>query len=53
VFTTNGRAAYVEVTVPDDYAPEAGVLTSFADIVKATDPKANSGRDISSTTESP
>jgi hypothetical protein len=39
VFTTYGRVAYVEVTVPDDYAPEGEVLTTFADAVKATDPK--------------
>jgi hypothetical protein len=39
VFTTYGRVAYVEVTVPDDYAPEGEVLTAFADAVKASDPK--------------
>jgi hypothetical protein len=35
VFTTIGRSTYVEVTVPDDYAPEAGVLTDLADPVQA------------------
>lgn len=39
-FTTTDRAAYVEVTVPDTYAPEVGVLTDLADAVKKTVPRA-------------
>jgi hypothetical protein len=30
VFTTIGRELYVEVAVPDDYAPEANALTDLA-----------------------
>ncbi|MFR9755265.1 DUF3515 domain-containing protein [Streptomyces sp. TR06-5] len=37
-FTTTDRAARVEVTVPDAYAPEVGVLTAFADPIERTVP---------------
>lgn len=35
-FTTIGRSSYVEVTVPGDYAPEAGVLAELAHAVSTT-----------------
>lgn len=35
-FTTTDGVAYVEVTVPDAYAPEIGVLTDLADAVTGT-----------------
>jgi hypothetical protein len=35
VFTTIGRSTYVEVAVPDDYAPEGGILPPIADSVAA------------------
>ncbi len=37
-FTTTGRAANVEVSVPDDYAPEAEVLVDLAEAVGDTVP---------------
>ncbi|MDP9418498.1 MAG: DUF3515 domain-containing protein, partial [Actinomycetota bacterium] len=37
-FTTSGRAAFVEVVVPDDYAPEVDPLVDLAAPVKATVP---------------
>ena len=37
-FTTIGREVPVEVTVPDDYAPEGGVLVELADAVKSSNP---------------
>ncbi len=37
-FTSIGRAAYVEVQVPDDYAPEVDPLVYLADAVKAAVP---------------
>ncbi|MEU8570757.1 DUF3515 domain-containing protein [Streptomyces pathocidini] len=37
-FTTTGRKAFVEVTVPGKYAPETGVLTEFAAPVEKTVP---------------
>lgn len=37
-FTTTEHAAHVEVTVPDTYAPEIGVLTELAAAVKKTVP---------------
>jgi hypothetical protein len=37
-FTTVGRAAQVQVAVPDDYAPEADVLSDLADAVTAAVP---------------
>ena len=37
-FTTIGREVSVEVTVPDDYAPEASALLDLADAVKTADP---------------
>ena len=40
-FTTSGRAYYIEVTVPSDYAPEAGVLTAIADPILRTIPAAS------------
>ena len=43
VFTTYQRKTNVEVTVPDDYAPESGAVTELSDLVKNTiapDPKA-------------
>jgi hypothetical protein len=39
LFTTYGRAVFVEVSVPDDYAPEAGALTDLADAVEAAVPR--------------
>jgi hypothetical protein len=38
LFTTYGRVVFVEVSVPDDYAPEAGALTDLADSVQAAVP---------------
>ena len=38
-FTTTDRVAHVEVTVPDAYAPEVGLLTEFAGAVKNTVPR--------------
>ncbi|MGI5348582.1 DUF3515 domain-containing protein [Streptomyces sp. CA-250714] len=38
-FTTTHRAAYVELTVPDDYKPEVEALTDLSDAVKHTVPK--------------
>lgn len=38
-FTTTGRDANVEVTVPEDYAPEIGVLTELAAAVNKTVPE--------------
>lgn len=37
-FTTVGRVANVEVTVPHHYAPEATALVDLAAAIKATDP---------------
>jgi hypothetical protein len=39
LFTTYGRQAYVEVTVPDDYAPEVGPVTELSAAVADTVPK--------------
>lgn len=39
VFTTYQRQSNVEVTVPDDYAPEANVVTELSDLVAETVPK--------------
>ncbi len=44
-FYTDDRAVVVEVAVPDDYAPEADVLSDLADAVAATVPVV--GRDAS------
>lgn len=38
-FTTTDRAAYVEVTVPEAYAPEIGALTDLAKPVRAEVPR--------------
>jgi len=38
VFTTWGREANVEVTVPDEYAPEVNPLVDLAQAVKRSDP---------------
>jgi hypothetical protein len=38
-FTTTERVAYVEVTVPDAYAPEIGLLTDLAGTVKDAVPQ--------------
>jgi hypothetical protein len=38
-FTTVGRVAHVEVAVPDDYAPEADVLSDLTGPVTATVPQ--------------
>lgn len=38
-FTTTGRSAFVELTVPAEYAPEVGVLTDLADAVKEAVPE--------------
>ena len=32
-FTTIGRAGFIDVTVPDAYAPEAGALVALSDAV--------------------
>nr|WP_202447649.1 DUF3515 domain-containing protein [Streptomyces sp. SID5468] len=37
-FTTTGRAAFVEVTVPSAYKPEVNPLTDLAAAVKRADP---------------
>jgi hypothetical protein len=37
-FTTTGRKAFVEVTVPGEYAPEVNALTDLATAVKKTVP---------------
>ncbi|GAA1503246.1 DUF3515 family protein [Streptomyces synnematoformans] len=37
-FVTAGRKAFVEVTVPSEYAPEVNPLTDLADAVKAAVP---------------
>lgn len=37
VFTTVGRKLYVEVSVPDDYRPEANALTDVSDAVSKHD----------------
>lgn len=37
-FTTADRAVFVEVDVPDDYAPEGNVLVDLADLVQAALP---------------
>ncbi|WP_405722654.1 DUF3515 domain-containing protein [Streptomyces sp. NBC_01537] len=37
-FTTTGRTAFVEVTVPTEYAPEVNPLTDLAAAVKRTVP---------------
>ncbi|WP_327392946.1 MULTISPECIES: DUF3515 domain-containing protein [unclassified Streptomyces] len=42
-FTTTDKVAYVEVTVPDDYAPEVNPLTDLSDAVKRTVPKKKEG----------
>jgi hypothetical protein len=39
LFTTYGRQVYVEVTVPDDYAPEAGPVTEISAAVTAAVPE--------------
>jgi hypothetical protein len=43
LFTTSGRTAYVEVTVPSAYASQAGGLTQIGPAVLATDPKTPAG----------
>jgi hypothetical protein len=37
-FTTTGRKAFVELTVPGEYAPEINALTDLADAVARTVP---------------
>lgn len=44
-FTTWGRAANVEVTVPDKYSPEVNPLVELASAVKQTNPKIETGFD--------
>jgi len=39
IFTSWGRVANVEVTVPDDYSPEADPLVELAPAIKTADPK--------------
>ena len=39
IFTSRGRLANVEITVPDDYSPEAGPLFELAPAIKEADPK--------------
>ena len=36
VFSTVGRSTYVELTVPSDYAPEAGALVAVAPAITST-----------------
>jgi Protein of unknown function (DUF3515) len=38
VFTTIGRKVYVEVAVPDDYAPEANALTDLSEAIATHNP---------------
>ena len=38
IFTTIGRAAFVEVSVPTKYAPESGALVDLGGTVAAHDP---------------
>ncbi|HEX5566762.1 MAG TPA: DUF3515 domain-containing protein [Streptomyces sp.] len=38
-FTTTGRTVFVQVTVPDTYAPEVNALTDLADAVRETIPE--------------
>jgi hypothetical protein len=38
IFTTIGRKIYLEVAVPDKYAPEANALTDLADAVQSHNP---------------
>ncbi|MER7413563.1 DUF3515 domain-containing protein [Streptomyces cacaoi] len=40
-FTTTGRVAYVEVEVPDHYAPEVNALTDLAEAVDGAVPEKN------------
>lgn len=40
LFTTYRRAAFVEVSVPDDYAPEGSALVDLAAAVKQSIPEA-------------
>ncbi|MBE9500566.1 hypothetical protein AN217_22735 [Streptomyces qinglanensis] len=44
-FVTTGRVAYVELTVPGDYAPEAEVLPDLADAVGRTVPTVRDAAD--------
>lgn len=39
LFTATGRTAYVEVTVPDDYAPEIGPVTELSPLVATAIPE--------------
>lgn len=39
LFTATGRASYVEVSVPDDYAPEIGPVTELSPLVAAAIPQ--------------
>jgi hypothetical protein len=39
VFTTIGRAAYVELSVPAEYEPAADALVDVAAVVKAAVPQ--------------
>lgn len=39
VFTTAGRSPFVEVAVPDDYAPEIGPVTELSPFVAAAIPE--------------
>jgi hypothetical protein len=43
VFTTYDRVTNVEVTVPDDYSPEADAVTLLSGVVKRTVPRSASG----------
>lgn len=38
-FTTTDRTAFVELTVPSEYAPEVGVLTDLADAISKSVPE--------------
>jgi Protein of unknown function (DUF3515) len=42
-FTTTGRTAYVEVSVPNAYQPEVAALTDLAVAVSAADPPTGTG----------
>ncbi|WP_341483305.1 DUF3515 domain-containing protein [Streptomyces tubbatahanensis] len=41
-FTTTERAVYIELTVPDDYAPEVSPLADLSEAVKRSVPKKKS-----------
>jgi Protein of unknown function (DUF3515) len=46
-FTTIGRLANIEVAVPDEYAPEAHILTDLAEVIRDNVPEATASADPS------